>query len=202
MTPLALIVTGLLTGWGLLVAIGAQNTFVLRQGLRTEHVGKVVIFCAASDLILIGASVLGVGLVLAQWPSIMPVLRLAGGLFMIAYGAHAAYRASRPAALVTGNAGTASARHTLSILAVLTWLNPHLYLDMMLMGTFANSHGPQDRWWFFLGLYAASLSWFLALGYGATRLRPLLSTPRSWQIFDSVVSVVLIALGISLIFGT
>lgn len=199
MTPLALIVTGLLTGWGLLVAIGAQNTFVLRQGLRAEHVGKVVAFCAASDLILIGASVVGVGLVLAQWPSIMPVLRGGGGLFMIGYGAHAAYRVGRPVALVPGTATPPSAGRTLSILAALTWLNPHLYLDMMLMGTLANSHGPQDRWWFFVGLYAASLSWFFALGYGAARLRPILSTTRSWQIFDSVIAVVLIALGTSLI---
>ncbi|MGC1207059.1 MAG: LysE family transporter [Ornithinimicrobium sp.] len=199
--PLALILTGLLTGWALLIAIGAQNTFVLRQGLRAEHVGKVVAFCAVSDLILIGVSVLGVGLVLAQWPSIMPILRVAGGLFMIAYGAHAAYRVGRPTSLVTGTTTSSSARHTLSILAVLTWLNPHLYLDMMMMGTFANSHGPQDRWWFFAGLYAASLSWFLALGYGATRLRPLLSTPRSWQIFDSAVALMLIALGASLILG-
>lgn len=200
--PPALIMTGLLTGWGLLVAIGAQNTFVLRQGLRGQHVGKVVAFCAASDLVLIGASVLGVGTVLAQWPTITPVLRWGGGLFLVGYGAHAAYRVRRPASFLTQTGPTASARHTLTILAALTWLNPHVYFDMVLMGTLANSHGLGDRWWFFAGLYAASLSWFLAIGYGAARFRPLLSTPRSWRIFDSLIAVVLIALGTSVIMST
>ncbi len=86
-----------------------------------------------------------------------------------------------------------------AVLAALTWPNPHLYLDMMLMGTLANSHGAQDRWWCFAGLYAASLSWFVALGYGATRLRPLLCTTRAWRVLDSVMAVVLIALGVSLL---
>lgn len=200
MAPLALILTGLLTGWGLLVAIGTQTAFVLRQGLRGDHVRPVVAFCTVSDVVMIACSVFGVGLALSRWPVLLPIMRWLGGLFVMGYGTHAAYRALRPSVLFEPARGIApSRRHTLAVLAGLTWLNPHLYLDMMLMGTMANSQGSLGRWWFFAGLVLASASWFVALGYGARLLRPLFARPTSWRILDSLIAVVMVTLGITLI---
>ncbi len=199
---LTLPLAGLLTGWGLIIAIGAQNAFVLRQGLRREHVGAVVAFCVASDIALIALSVAGIGAALAQWPGLLPITRWGGGLFIIGYGLHAGFRAFKPSALKAGAGAETSRRRAISVIAALTWLNPHLYLDMMLLGTLANSHGVAGRWWFFGGLVAASLTWFMALGYGAQLLRPFFARPRSWQILDSLIAVVMVTLGITLIVQT
>lgn len=197
--PLAVGLAGLLTGWGLIVAIGAQNAFVLRQGLRQEHVGAVVAFCVVSDVLLIGLAVAGIGAALEQWPALLPLARWGGGLFIIGYGLHAARRAFRPAAMRAKDGAETTLGRALTVVAALTWLNPHLYLDMMLLGTIANSHGSSGRWWFFVGLMIASISWFTALGYGARLLKPFFAKPRSWQILDTAIAVVMIVLGLSLI---
>lgn len=197
--PLAVGIAGLLTGWGLIVAIGAQNAFVLRQGLRKEHVGAVVAFCVVSDILLIGLAVAGIGAALEQWPALMPLARWGGGLFIVAYGLYAARRAMRPAAMRAKDGSDTTLGRAITIVAALTWLNPHLYLDMMLLGTIANSHGPIGRWWFLAGLILASVSWFTALGYGARLLRPFFAKPRSWQILDSGIAVVMVTLGLALI---
>lgn len=197
--PLAIGIAGLLTGWGLIVAIGAQNAFVLRQGLRREHVGAVVAFCVVSDILLIALSVAGIGAALAQWPALLPLARWGGGLFIVGYGLHAGRRALRPTAMRAKEGNETTLGRAITIVAALTWLNPHLYLDMMLLGTIANSHGTTGRWWFFVGLLLASFSWFIALGYGARLLRPFFAKPRSWQILDSGIAVVMITLGLTLI---
>lgn len=199
MSDLILTVSGLLTGWGLIVAIGAQNAFVLRQGLLREHVGLVVGFCVVSDIALIGMAVAGVGVALDAWPALLPVARWAGGLFVIGYGLTCAWRALRPGALRSEGRGIGSARRAALTVAGLTWLNPHLYLDILMLGTIANSHSESGRWWFTGGLFLASGSWFAALGYGARRLRRFFSRPRSWQLLDAVIAVVMITLGVSLI---
>lgn len=162
--------------------------------------GPVVAFCVVSDFVLLASSVAGVGMVLERWPILLPVMRWCGGLFVMGYGIHAAYRALRPSIVIDpGQDPTPSRARTLAVLAGLTLLNPHLYLDMMLMGTLANRHSSTDRWWYFAGLYAASLRWFIAIGYGAAVLRPLFDRPRSWQILDSVIAVVLLVLGTAVI---
>ncbi|WP_439593438.1 LysE/ArgO family amino acid transporter [Microbacterium sp.] len=201
---------GLGLGFSLIVAIGAQNLFVLRQGLRREHVLVVAAICAASDAALIAVGVSGVGLVLHAVPWLIDVVRWAGAVFLVVYGLLAAKRAWRPsgqALQVSSSEGAPASRVTtatrlapvvLTVLA-LTWLNPHVYLDtVFLLGTVANTHG-DTRWWFALGAMVASVVWFFGLATGARYLSRWLATPRAWRILDGVIAVVMIALGISLV---
>ncbi|MET0736104.1 MAG: LysE/ArgO family amino acid transporter [Microbacterium sp.] len=212
LTPL---LAGIGLGFSLIIAIGAQNLFVLRQGLRREHVLVVAAICAASDAALIALGVSGVGLVLHAVPWLIDVVRWAGAAFLVVYGLLAAKRAWRPsgeALEVTETvpvtaagpaAGTTRTRTrllpvVLTVLA-LTWLNPHVYLDtVFLLGTVANTHG-DGRWWFALGAMVASVAWFFGLAFGARYLGRWLGTPRAWRILDAVIAVVMIALGISLV---
>jgi L-lysine exporter family protein LysE/ArgO len=190
---------GLGLGLGLIVAIGAQNAFVLRQGLRVEHVGPVVAVCAASDLVLIAAGVLGAGAALGRVAWLLPVVRLAGAAFLVGYGVLAARRALRPGAL-TPSAGGAGAglAVTLGTCLALTWLNPHVYLDtVLLVGTTASSFGAH-RWDFAAGAGAGSLLWFTALGFGARLLRPLFGRPGAWRVLDGGIALVMLVLGVSL----
>ncbi|MGQ7298258.1 LysE/ArgO family amino acid transporter [Quadrisphaera sp. KR29] len=198
--------SGLGLGLSLIVAIGAQNAFVLRQGLRGEHVLAVVAVCALSDLVLIGAGVAGAGAALQAWPPALVVVRVAGALFLAGYALLAARRALRPAegeaALRTDTTGgrTALAAALATCLA-LTWLNPHVYLDtVVLLGSIASTHGDQ-RWWFAAGAGAGSLVWFTALGFGARLLRPLFARPVAWRVLDAVIAVVMAALAVSLLLG-
>ena len=217
------VLAGLGLGLSLIVAIGAQNVFVLRQGIRREHVLAVVIICALSDAALIAAGVAGLGFVLSAAPWLVVVARWAGALFLLSYGILAARRAWRggeeldvaevdaaesDAAALTGTGPTAVAGSTLTrtrlvpvILTTLalTWLNPHVYLDTVLMlGSIAATHG-DERWLFAGGAIAASLLWFTALGFGARYLGRWLRTPRSWRILDGVIAVVMISIAISLV---
>ena len=210
------VLAGLGLGLSLIVAIGAQNVFVLRQGIRREHVLAVVIICALSDAALIAAGVAGLGFVLSAAPWLVVVARWAGALFLLTYGILAARRAWRggeeldvdaadsadpgttATAGATSLAGTRLAPVILTTLA-LTWLNPHVYLDTVLMlGSIAATHG-DERWLFAGGAIAASLLWFTALGFGARYLGRWLRTPRSWRILDAVIAVIMIAIAISLV---
>lgn len=208
------LLAGLGLGFSLIIAIGAQNLFVLRQGLRREHVSVVAAICAASDAILIALGVSGVGLVIGAVPWLVDVVRWAGAAFLIAYGllaARRAWRSSGKALEVTDASSPASGARpggvatrtrllpiVLTCLA-LTWLNPHVYLDtVFLLGTVANTHGDQ-RWLFAAGAMTASIVWFFGLAFGARYLGRWLSTPRAWRILDAVIAVVMIALGISLV---
>ena len=215
------LLAGLGLGLSLIVAIGAQNLFVLRQGIRREHVLAVVVVCAASDAILIVLGVSGVGLALAALPWLVTAVRWAGAAFLVGYGLLAARRAWRPAGALTVDdprddiAGSATERPVqvqptttatrlsatvLTVLA-LTWLNPHVYLDtVFLLGGVANTHG-DDRWLFALGAVMASILWFSALGFGARYLGRWLATPRAWRILDAIIAVVMIALSVSLVVG-
>jgi L-lysine exporter family protein LysE/ArgO len=188
-------------GLSLIVAIGAQNAFVLRQGLRVEHVGLVVAACALSDALLIAAGVAGAGAALAHAPALADAVRAAGALFLLAYAALAARRALRPAALAPARAdrGRASRGATLATTLALTWLNPHVYLDtVVLLGTVAATHGAQ-RWVFAVGAALGSVVWFTALGYGARGLRPLFARPAAWRVLDGLVAVVMTAIALSLL---
>jgi L-lysine exporter family protein LysE/ArgO len=201
-TPLALVLTGMLTGLGLIVAIGAQNAFLLRQGLRRQQVGPLVLFCILADAVLIGMAVLGVGAVVATWPAFLEVARWGGGLFVIGYGLHAAWRALHPGETLEADGGrSGTLARSLTTMVALTVLNPHVYLDVVLLGTIANSHGAQGRWWFYAGVVLGSTAWFTALGYGSRRLAPFFARPRSWQLLDAVIAVVMVAIGVGLILG-
>jgi L-lysine exporter family protein LysE/ArgO len=194
--------SGLGFGLSLIIAIGAQNAFVLRQGLRREHVLAVVAICALSDALLIALGVAGLGTLLQLVPWLLVVVRVGGAAFLIVYGVLAARRALRPAALITEDAGHSTPLWTavLTCLA-LTWLNPHVYLDtVVLLGSVAGTHG-DDRWWFGLGAAVGSILWFSALGFGARFLRPLFAKPMAWRVLDGIIAVVMTAIAISLLLG-
>ncbi|AIR96548.1 LysE/ArgO family amino acid transporter [Streptomyces glaucescens] len=189
------------TGLSLIVAIGAQNAFVLRQGVRREAVLAVVGICALSDALLIALGVGGVGAVVVAWPGALTAIGWIGGAFLLGYGALAARRVLRPAAeglRTEGEVATSRRRAVLTCLAM-TWLNPHVYLDtVFLLGSVAADHGAL-RWTFGMGAALASLCWFTALGFGARLLGRRLARPAAWRVLDGVLAVTMIALGASLI---
>lgn len=192
------LLTGLLTGLSLIVAIGAQNAFVLRQGVLRRHVAPVVVVCAASDALLITAGVAGFGTLVAAAPAVVDVARWGGVAFLATYGVLALRRAGSGAALSTdsaaGLAGGTAAR-ALATAAALTWLNPHVYLDTLVMlGSVAQHEGPTLRWWFAGGAVVASVVWFTALGYGATRAHRVLSRPGTWRVVELLIGLVMLAI--------
>ena len=199
-------VTGLLTGLSLIVAIGAQNAFVLRQGLRRAHVGAIVTVCILSDVALTLAGVSGIGAVVqhAEWA--LQAVRWFGVAFLVWYGLSSAWRARRPSALTAsadaaGGGGQLSLASTLRRILALTWLNPHVYIDtVVLLGSIANSRGPVDRWWFAVGALVASTLWFTGLGFGARFAAPLLTTARAWQVLDLLIAATMLAIAAKLAF--
>jgi L-lysine exporter family protein LysE/ArgO len=191
---------GLGLGLSLIVAIGAQNAFVLRQGLRREHVLPIVLVCALSDAVLIVAGVAGAGAVFAVAPVVLTVVTWAGAVFLLGYGVLAARRAIRPSVLAAGG-GAAGTTLTVAVTTclALTWLNPHVYLDtVVLLGSIANTHGA-DRWWFGAGAVLGSVLWFTALGFGARMLQPVFARPAAWRVLDAVIAVVMVAIAVSLV---
>ena len=193
------LLAGLVTGLALIVAIGAQNAFLLRQGIKGEQVLPIVLVCLLSDAAAITAGVFGLGEVLKRWPGVLPVAQVLGGVYLIAFGIHAALRAWRPKGLEASDGTRMGWQRAVLTTLALTWLNPHFYLDAVLMlGTVANSFG-DDRWWFLAGTLIASLSWFFGLGYGARLLRGLFARPSAWRVLDSGIAVVMGALGVGLL---
>jgi L-lysine exporter family protein LysE/ArgO len=194
-------IAGLGLGLSLIVAIGAQNAFVLRQGIRRRHVLPIVLICAISDAVLIVLGIAGVGVVVKQLPVALVVVRWLGAAFLLGYGLLAARRALRSERLDTDSAGDGPSLRTavLTILA-LTWLNPHVYLDtILLLGSVANTHGETGRWIFGAGAAVASILWFGSLGYGARLLGRVFARPVAWRILDGAIAVTMIWLSISLI---
>jgi L-lysine exporter family protein LysE/ArgO len=176
---------------GLIVAIGAQNAFVLRQGLRREHVGPVVLFCALADAVLIGAGVLGMAQALAAQPGLARALALAGAAFLALYGWRAWRRARQPQRLQAAAAGASMGRGAvLAQAAAFTLLNPHVYLDtVLLVGSIGAQHPAGLRGWFVAGASTASLVWFGLLGFGARLLAPWFARPRAWQVLDGLIGI-------------
>ena len=190
-------IAGMLAGFSLIIAIGAQNAFVLRQGIRREHVGVVVSICAACDFVLIIAGTLGVGALVTAHPVVLTVFKWAGAAYLLWFAFTSFRSAMHPQALEMRESSP-SRSIVLGALAI-TLLNPHVYLDTVVMlGNLANQHGP-DRWWFTLGACLASLIWFPALGYGARALAGPLGRPGVWRLIDLVIGMVMIAIAIRLI---
>lgn len=192
---------GLGLGFSLIVAIGAQNAFVLRQGLLREHVLVVVVICALSDIALITLGIAGAGAVFTAVPWLVELVRWAGAAFLFVYGLLAARRAWRPKALAAsgGPAGGASLLAVASTCLALTWLNPHVYLDtLVLLGSVGSTHG-DGRWAFGAGAAVASILWFTLLGFGARLLAPVFARPVAWRVLDGIIAVVMIALAITLL---
>ncbi|GLY65560.1 LysE/ArgO family amino acid transporter [Amycolatopsis taiwanensis] len=195
------VAAGFGTGLSLIVAIGAQNAFVLRQGIRREAVPLVVAICTASDALLIALGVAGVGSLVQAEPTALRVVGVGGGVFLICYGVLAARRIARPAALTTTGTTIGSARRAALTCLTLTWLNPHVYLDtVLLVGSIAATHGPL-RWNFAFGATLASVCWFAALGFGARLLTGFFTRPSSWRILDSLVAITMLTVGVTLLAG-
>jgi L-lysine exporter family protein LysE/ArgO len=195
--------TGFALSATLIIAIGAQNSFVLRQGLRREHVVAIVAFCALADLALISAGVAGLAKVLGRAPSLTMALSIAGALFLLWYGLRALRRAFQPQALRTADSGRVSLRGAVAQAAAFTFLNPHVYLDtVLLMGSIGGRQPAEARLWFVGGAALASGAWFTALGFGARLLAPLFSRPRAWQVLDILIGATMLALAAGLVHQT
>ena len=199
---LTALLAGLGLGLSLIVAIGAQNAFVLRQGLRREHVLIVVAICALSDAVLIVAGVGGLGALIQNAGWALIVVRIAGAAFLTWYGVKSAMRAAKPGVLKADEGGEGLTRAAaIGTVLALTWLNPHVYLDtVLLLGSIGGTYGA-DRWWFALGASLGSVLWFSALGFGSRALRPLFAKPVAWRVLDAIIAVVMIAIAVSLIVG-
>lgn len=208
---------GLGIGLSLIVAIGAQNAFLLRQAAKREHIVAVTLFCIVSDVVLIGGATGAVGWVAAHAPWVLDLARWGGVVFLACYGLMAAKRAWRPSGEVleaapeapsapASGGGTAvlTRRGTLTAAlltcAAMTWLNPHLWLDVAMLGSIANTFG-EGRWAFTLGAITGSTIWFGSLAFAATLLGRYLRTPRAWRILDTIIAVVMLGLAVRLAIG-
>lgn len=209
---LAPALAGLVTTMTLIVAIGAQNAYVLRQGLLRSHAGVVVLICALSDALLIAAGVGGVGALVDRTGWALDVVRWLGVAFLLWYAAGSLRRAFRPESLTAAGgdgAGTGAPvetrRSVVGRTLLLTWLNPHVYLDtLLLIGSIASAHdGGQvaGRWWFGVGAALGSVLWFSGLGFGARLLAPLLARPRAWQVVELCIAATMVLVALKLATG-
>lgn len=199
---LTLALAGLGAGLSLIIAIGAQNAFVLRQGLRREHVGVVVAICAVSDLVLILAGTLGIGAIVERAPWALVALKWLGAAYLAWFGIRSLLSARTPGELHESGAADGRALTSVALTTVaLTWLNPHVYLDTVVMlGNLANQHGPTGRWWFSGGAGVGSVLWFSGLGFGARALSGPLGRPRTWQVLDVLIGLMMLGLAVMLVF--
>jgi L-lysine exporter family protein LysE/ArgO len=193
---------GFLLGLSLIVAIGAQNAFVLRQGLRREHVFAICAVCAGSDAILIAAGVVGFGAIVMAVPWLAPVMRYGGAAFLFAYALRSLWSAWHNRAALNPSADERKPLGaTILTCLAFTWLNPHVYLDtLVLLGSISIGY-PGRRLAFALGAITASFFFFFALGYGARLLRPLFANPRAWRVLDALIGITMLALAVKLAIG-
>ncbi|MFE4467184.1 LysE/ArgO family amino acid transporter [Leifsonia sp. NPDC056824] len=197
---LSVYLTGLGSAAALIVAIGAQNAFVLRQGLRREHVLAVVAICVASDALLIAAGVAGIGTLVKAAPLALQIVRWAGFAFLVGYAVFAAVRAVRPTTLTAATSGGGTLAAAIGTCLAITWLNPHVYLDtVLLLGSLSATHGDPGRWVFGAGAATASLLWFVVLGFGARVAAPVFARPMAWRVLDAGIAVLMLVLAIMLV---
>ena len=186
------LLAGFLTSMTMIVAIGAQNAFVLRQGLRREHVLPVVLTCALSDALLISGGIAGLGALLTRNQLALDIAKFGGAAFLYLYAAFAARRAVKPGSISPADHAPVALRSVVLACLGFTYLNPHVYLDtVVLLGSLANQRGADGRWLFGLGCIAASFTWFFSLGYFARKLSPAFARPRSWRILDSAIALLM-----------
>ncbi len=194
--------SGFVTGLALIVAIGSQNAYVLRQGIRREHVLALVLFCAVSDALLIAAGIGGAGAVIRGNAQLLNITRWGGALFLGGYGCLAARRAWHGAQMQLDSSSGSTLLTALAACFGFTFLNPHVYLDtVVLLGSIANQQPDSGRWVFGAGACLASLCWFSALGFGARFLAPLFQTSTAWRVLDSLIACVMLTLAATLLQG-
>ena len=189
------LLAGFATALSLIVAIGAQNAFVLRQGLRREHVLPVVLTCALSDALLISGGILGLGALLTRNQLALDIAKFGGAAFLYTYAFLAAKRALRPGSITPAGHAPAALRSVVLTCLAFTYLNPHVYLDtVVLLGSLANQRGTDGRWLYGLGAVTASFTWFFSLGFFSRRLSPIFARPRAWQVLDSAIALLMAGL--------
>lgn len=192
-------------GLGLIVAVGAQNAYVLQQSIRGDvRMAPIVAFCVASEAALILLGVIGVGALVESAPGAISVMTWIGVVFLLAYGGFAAYRAVRPGQGLEagGDARIPSTMGAVAACAAFTWLNPHAYLDsVVFLGTLANQQGGDLRWVFAAGAFLAGIAWFSLIGFGGKALRGLFARPAAWQVLDAAIAVMMLVLAVGLIRG-
>lgn len=191
---------GFVASAGLIVAIGSQNAFVLRQGLLQRNVGMVVLTCALGDIVLILCGVLGVGALVREWPALLQVLRFGGAVFLGVYGLMAARRAWAGSSGLTPADGSTSSRRVLLACLAFTFLNPHVYLDtMILLGSLSTRYAGMGQWAFAFGACLASVTWFSTLGFGSRLLQPVFKSPIAWRLLDAFVALFMLTLAVLLV---
>lgn len=198
------ILLGATTGLSLIVAIGAQNAYILRQGIIGKFVWPIAIFCILSDALLIGLGVFGIGKLVESAAWVLELMRWGGGLFLICYGLLAAKRALKPSAMtvVTGQDGPKTVGKALLIAAAMTYLNPHAYLDtIVLLGGIANQQG-ENRWLFYAGTVVGSTLWFSLLASCSRFLRPIFANPRAWRVLDAGIAALMFFLAYKIMFSS
>ncbi len=194
------LIAGFLSGAALIIAIGAQNAFVLRQGLRREHVLPIVLVCAGADALLIAAGVAGLGALVQSTPGALHLVRYGGAAFLLAYGLAAARRALQAHELRVDSGVGASLGVAMTTCLAFTFLNPHVYLDtVILLGSLATQRGEPGRWVFAGAAATASFVWFFGLGYGARLLGPMFSKPGAWRVLDALIALIMLGLGMLLL---
>lgn len=198
---LATFLSGLGTGAGLIIAIGAQNAFVLRQGLLRQHVLPVVLVCIGGDILCICAGVAGMGALIRTNEWLLEFFRWGGALFLTVYGISAARRAaSGNGSMEISEVGACSFMKAITSCLAFTFLNPHVYLDtVVLLGSIAAQYGEDLKWTFASGALTASVLWFTGLGFGARLLLPIFQNPRAWRILDSLIALVMWAIALTLV---
>ncbi|HHX84147.1 MAG TPA: LysE family transporter [Actinomycetales bacterium] len=205
MTTTSTLLTGTAMGLGLIAAVGAQNAYLLQRSIRGDvNMVPIVVFCVVSDALLITLGVAGVGALVEAAPAALEVLRWFGVVFLLGYGAFAAGRALRPGAgLVAGETARApSLLGALGAIAAFTWLNPHAYLDtVVLLGGLANQQAGDLRWVFAAGAFLAAVLWFPLVGFGGRALRGLFARPGAWRVLDAAIAVMMGVLAVGLIRG-
>lgn len=195
-------VSGFLLGAGLIIAIGAQNAFVLRQGLKRRHVFAICLVCALSDAILILAGVAGLGTWISGSPQLIGIVTVAGALFLAVYGVMAARRVQRGKSLTPSDQEETGLKAAMAACLAFTFLNPHVYLDtVVLVGSLSAAFAGYARLGFAAGAALASFVWFFGLGYGARLLTPLFSRPAAWRVLDALVAVIMWSLAATLLLG-
>jgi len=191
---------GFVASAGLIVAIGSQNAFVLRQGLLQRNVGMVVLTCALGDIVLILCGVLGVGALVREWPALLQVLRFGGAMFLGVYGLMAARRAWAGSSGLAPADGSTSSRRVLLACLAFTFLNPHVYLDtMILLGSLSTRYAGMGQWAFAVGACLASVTWFSTLGFGSRLLQPVFKSPSAWRLLDAFVALFMLTLAVLLV---
>lgn len=193
--------TGLVTSLALIVAIGAQNAYVLRQGILRQHVMPIVAFCAVSDAALIALGVGGAGALIQSQPLLLTLARYGGAAFLAVYGVLAARRALQGQALQLQAPTGSSLRVAMATCFGFTFMNPHVYLDtVVLLGAVASQRSEAGRWIFGFGAMSASVLWFAGLGFGARFLAPLFARAIAWRALDSLIAVIMVSLAATLVF--